>query len=176
MCFNLNSLHSLVTNCIFFEKEKKSYIFERGRRSPGRAATKGSLSLLEAREEDNGRNTRGEIIRLLEVSPGDSGGHSISIDRVGVADGPANRGHSRIRWVCHGGRSQFVVTGNQHVFFELLILRPYLPSRLFRVSYSSGLSLTGQTESHWLTVCWAKNCREENFSWECAFCRSQTEN
>lgn len=29
MCFNLNSLHSLVTNYIFFEKEKKSYIYER---------------------------------------------------------------------------------------------------------------------------------------------------
>jgi len=33
----------------------------------------------------NGRNTRGEIIRLLEVSPGDSGGHSVPIDRVGVS-------------------------------------------------------------------------------------------
>lgn len=78
----------------------------------------GSLSLLETGAEgSNGRNTRGEIIRLLEVSPGDSGGHSVPIDRVGVVDGPANRGHSRIRWVCHDGSSQFVVTGDRHVFF-----------------------------------------------------------
>ncbi|KYN34180.1 hypothetical protein ALC56_11286 [Trachymyrmex septentrionalis] len=45
----------------------------------------------EAGAEGNRRNTRGEIIRLLEVSPGDSGGHSFPIDRVGVVDGPASR-------------------------------------------------------------------------------------
>lgn len=122
-----------------------------GRRKRARLKLrKGSLSLLETGVEGNGRNTREEIIRLLEVSPGDSGGHTVPIDRSGVSPmDPRSRGHSRIRWVCHDGSSQFVVTGDQHVFFELLILRPYRPvASPSRVSRSFEVSLTGQTESH----------------------------
>lgn len=124
-CSGKKKKSSTFVNASTCSRRKES---ERGR-TKHRKGSDGLVILIGGqREEDNGRNTRGEIIRLLEVSPGDSGGHSVSIDRVGVADGPANRGHSRIRWVCHGGRSQFVVTGDQHVFFELLILRPYLPT------------------------------------------------
>lgn len=69
------------------------------------------------RREDGGRNTRREIIRLLEVSPGDSGGHSVLIGSGSPMD-PRSGGHLRICWVCHDGSSQFVVTGDQHVFFR----------------------------------------------------------
>jgi len=124
------------------------------------------------RREGDGRNTRGEIIWLLEVSPGDSGGHSVPIDQVGVADGLASWGHSRIHWVCHDGSFQFVVTGD--TFFSNL-LKPYLPPHLLRVSCNSGLP----NWANWITLIdrlldekVAKNISPE----KCVFCLAQTEN